>query len=121
LADKLPKFMLFEGKLSLPWQMVIYLIVGFTAAIVVSLFTRPEKKEKLDRFYQCIRTPVAPGEPETEPFTLPEGVEPAPRRPWLDHPDFEIPKPTLVGVVGFLAGWAAVAILIGAFFWILKQ
>ena len=120
LADKLPEFMLLDGKLSLPWQMVIYLIVGFIAAIVVSLFTTPEKKEKLDKFYQCIRTPVAPGEPETEPFTLPEGIEPAPRRVWLDHPDFEIPKPTLVGVIGFFAGWAAVAGLIAALFWIIK-
>jgi len=122
LADKLPRFMLFDGRISLPWQMVIYLIVGFTTAIVVSLFTRPEKKEKLDKFYQCIRTPVIPGEPEPDqPFTLPAGVEPAPRRPWLDHPDFEIPKPTLVGVIGFFAGWVAVIILIASFFWILKQ
>lgn len=115
LADKLPEFILFEGKLSLPWQMVIYLIVGFIAAIVVSLFTTPEKKEKLNKFYECIRTPVVPGEPETEPFTLPEGVEPAPRRAWFDHPDFEIPKPTPVGVIGFFAGWASV----GALIWIL--
>lgn len=119
-ADKLPGFMLFDGKLYMPWQMIIYLAVGLAAAIVVSLTTKPEGKEKLDKFYECIRTPVAPGEPETEPFTLPEGVEPAPRNVLIDHPDFEVPKPTFVGIVGFLAGWVAVGILIAIFFSIMR-
>jgi hypothetical protein len=112
--------MLFEGKLYMPWQMIFYLVAGFVVAIVVSLFTRPESKEKLDKFYECIRTPVAPGEPETEPFTLPEGTKPAPRNVLIDHPDFEIPKPTFVGIVGFIAGWAAVAVLIGLFYGIMN-
>jgi Na+/proline symporter len=120
-ADRLPEFMRWEGQLYLPWQMIIYLVVGLIAAIVVSVFTKPEKKEKLDKFYQCIRTPVRAGEGETKAFTLPEGVEPAPRNVWLDHPDFEIPKPTLVGVVGFLAGWAAVGALIAMLVLILRQ
>ena len=121
LASKLPAFMLFEGSLYLPWQMIMYLSAGFITAIAVSLFTKPIDKNKLDRLYECLRTPIAPGEPETTPFTLPEGVTPAPRRLWFMHPDFEIPRPTLIGVVGFLAGWGAVAILIGSFFWIIKQ
>ncbi len=120
LANKLPAFMLFDGKLYMPWQMILYLVAGFIVAIVVSLFTKPESKEKLDKFYECIRTPVAPGEPETEPFTLPEGVKPAPRNVLIDHPDFEIPKPTFVGIAGFLAGWAAVAALIGLFYAIMN-
>jgi len=120
LAGKLPAFMLFEGRLYLPWQMIIYLAVGLVTNIVVSLFTRPTEKEKLDKFYECLRTPVVPGEPETEPFTLPEGVKPGPRRPWIDHPDFEIPKPNLITIVGFIGGWVAVGLLIWAFFWILS-
>ena len=121
LAGKLPAFMLFEGKLYLPWQMILYISAGFITAIVVSLFTKPVEKKKLDRFYECLRTPIAPDEPETVPFTLPDGIVPAPRRPWLKHPDFEISKPSLIGIVGFIAGWAAVAMLIGSFFWIIKQ
>jgi SSS family transporter len=120
VAGRLPEFMLFEGRLSLAWQMLIYLSAGFVTAIAVSLFTRPVDNKKLDRFYECLRTPIQPGEPETEPFTLPDGVEPAPRRPWVSHPALEIPKPTLVSVVGFFAAWAAVAILIASFFWILR-
>ncbi len=119
-ADKLPSFMLFEGKLSLPWQMIIYLTVGFIPAILVSLFTKPQDKEKLDKFYNCLRTPVVPNEPETEPFTLPPGMTPGPRKVLIDHPDFEIPKPARITVVGFLAGWAAVAALILLFYGIMK-
>jgi hypothetical protein len=120
LAHRLPCFMLFEGELYMPWQMILYIGAGFVTAIVVSLLTPRVGNKKLDRFYECLRTPIAPGEPETTPFTLPDGVVPAPRRTWLKHPDFEIPKPSLVGIVGFAAGWAGVAILIAAFFWIIK-
>ncbi len=121
LAGKLPAFMLFEGKLYLPWQMILYISAGFITAIVVSLFTKPVENKKLDRFYECLRTPIAPDEPETAPFTLPAGIVPAPRRPWFKHPDFEISKPSLTGIIGFVAGWAAVAMLIGSFFWTIKQ
>ncbi len=105
----------------LPWQMVSYLLVGFVVTIVVSLFTKPESKEKLDKFYECIRTPIGQNEPETIPFTLPDGVKPAPRTVLIEHPDFEIPKPSLVSVIGFLAGWAGVALMIGIFFWIMSS
>jgi len=120
LAGKLPAFMLFEGKLYLPWQMILYISAGFITAILVSLFTKPIEKKKLDRFYECLRTPIAPNEPETTPFTLPDGTVPAPRRPWFDHPDFEISRPKFIDIVGFIAGWAAVAMLIGSFLWIIK-
>lgn len=113
-ADKLPTFMLWEGKLYLPWQMIIYLSAGFIVLIVVSLMTRRVPAEKLDRFYACLRTPVSPDEPETEPFTLPAGVHPAQRNVMIRHPDFEIPKPTLIGIGGFLVAWLGVALLIKA-------
>jgi Na+/proline symporter len=118
-ADKLPAFMLWEGKLYLPWQMIIYLSAGFIVMIVVSLFTKRVPAKNLERFYACLRTPIGPNEPETTAFTLPAGVEPAPRNVLIDHPDFEIPKPTLIGIGGFLAAWAGVALLIGAVYWII--
>lgn len=121
LADRLPAFMLFEGKLYLPWQMILYISSGFITAIAVSRLTEPVEKEKLDRFYECLRTPVALNEPETTPFTLPDKTVPAPRRPWFAHPDFEISRPRLIDLVGFIAGWIAVAMLIGSFFWIMRR
>jgi len=119
-ADKLPAFMLWEGSLYLPWQMIIYLSAGFVVLIAVSLMTRRVPAENLDRFYACLRTPVGPDEPEAEPFTLPVGVQPAPRSVLIQHPDFEIPKPTLIGIGGFLAAWACVALLIGAVYRIIQ-
>jgi Na+/proline symporter len=119
-AEKLPAFMLWEGKLYLPWQMIIYLSAGFVVLVVVSLFTKKAPTENLDRFYACLRTPVGPDEPETEPFTLPAGVQPAQRNVLIRHPDFEIPRPTLIGVGGFLVAWLGVALLIGAVYWIIQ-
>nr|MBC8218897.1 hypothetical protein [Planctomycetota bacterium] len=65
-------------------------------------------------------TPIGPDEPETEPFTLPAGVQPGERNVLIRHPDFEIPRPTLIGIGGFLAAWAGVGLLIGAVYWIIQ-
>jgi len=119
-AQHLHEDMLYEDKLYMPWQMIFYLIAGFVAMIVVSLVTRPVTTKKLDRVYSCLRTPIGPNEPETAPFTLPPGTEPAPRNVWLDHPDFEIPKPDRTSIIGFFAGWAAVAALVALFYWVLS-
>jgi len=117
-AHRLPEFMLWEGKLSLPWQMIIYLSAGFVALVVVSLLTRRVPKEQLDRFYACLRTPVGPNEPETEPFTLPPGVEPPPRRVWFDVFELEIPVISRVGLIGLIAASTAVLAFIGGVYWI---
>lgn len=119
-AHLLPDFMLYHGQLSLPWQMIIYLSAALAAMVGVSLVTKAPDKENLDRVYQTLRTPVQPGEPEVEPLTLPEGIKPAPRSVLINHPDFEIMKPSLVSVLGFLVSWVAVGLLIGVFVWILK-
>ena len=119
-AHRLPDWMLWDGQLYLPWQMILYLLAGLLTMILVSLKTRPVAPEKLDRVYTCLRTPVLPGEPETEPFTLPDGIDPAPRRPLIQHPDFEIPRPGAVAIAGFLATWIIVLILVGVFYWILN-
>jgi len=119
LAEYLPARMLWEGQLHLPWQMILYLSAGFVTLVTVSLLTRRVDTAQLDRLYGCLRTPIGPDEPETEPLTLPVGVEPGPRRVLIDHPDLEIPKPTLIGMGGFLVAWAGVGLLIGAVYWII--
>ena len=98
--------------------MICYLAVGFVTMVAVSLFTRPVDREQLDSFYTCLRTPIGSDEPETEPFTLPPGVEPAPRRLLIDLPGFEIPMPSRIGVLGVF--WAAVAVIvfIAGVYWI---
>lgn len=119
MPHTLPGFLLNDGVISLPWQMICYLSAGLVTMIAVSLITRPVAKEQLDSFYSCLRTPIGTDEPETEPFTLPPGTEPAPRQVWFDHPDFEIPRPTVVDIIGFFAGWIGVGLLIAVFYWIL--
>ncbi len=120
LAGKLPAFMLWQGEISLPWQMISYLSTGFVVLVVVSLFTRRTPKDRLDRLYACLRTPIGADEPEAKPFTLPAGVQPGPRNVLIQHPDFEIPRPTLIGIGGFLAAWLGVGLLIGVVYWIIQ-
>jgi SSS family transporter len=120
LAARLPEFMLWDGKLYLPWQMIIYLVAGFVSMVAVSLLTKREPAERLDRMYGCLRTPVGPDEPEVEPFTLPAGVEPGQRDVLIKHPDFEIPRLSRIGFVGFAMSWLAVGGLIGVVYWILR-
>jgi len=110
-----------QTALLLPWQMIIYLAVGFITCIIVSLFTRPVNKDQLDRFYSVIHTPVQQEEPEGNSFELPPGMEPAPRRPLFCHPDFEVMKPSFVGVAGFLFTWFAVGALLLIFYGILQR
>jgi Na+/proline symporter len=99
---------------ALPWQMTCYLLAGTISGIVVSLLTRPVEPEKLDRFYALLRTPVQPGEVVDQPCTLPAGAIVPPRRTLFPNSNWEIPVPSVVGVIGFLAGWLAVALIIGA-------
>ena len=117
-AAWLPSFMIWEDKLYLPWQMILYLTAGLVAMVFVSLLTKPAPKERLDRVYECLRTPIGRGETEAGPLTLPEGTVPAPRRVLIAHPDFEIPRPTAVGVIGFLLSWVAVLLLVAVAYWI---
>jgi Na+/proline symporter len=101
-AGSLPEWMLWDGKLWLPWQMIAYLTVGVFGLVVVSLFTRPPDARQLDQFYTVVRTPTRAGEVVPAPFTLPEGTEPAPQNKLIDHPDWEIQTPSRRSVVGFL-------------------
>ncbi len=119
-AEYLPGFMLLEGKLLLSWQMVMYLVVGFIVTIIVSIFTRPVDPIRLDRMFACLRTPIAPNEPETRPFTLPNGIQPAHRKVLIDLPGFEIPRPSWIGIIGFLVSWAIVFLLIWVAYLILS-
>ena len=119
-AGSLPEFMLYEGTLFLPWQMIIYLTVSLVMMVAVSFVTRPPDKKRLDRVYECLRTPVSEDEPEGEPLTLPAGTAPAARSVLIAHPDFEIMRPTAYTVIGFLASCFMVVVLIGSFIWIIS-
>jgi len=96
----------------LPWQMVFYLTAGLLTGIVVSLFTRPVAREKLDNFYALVRTPIKPGEQVPAPCTLPADAVVPEKRNIFPNTNFEISIPSRTSVFGFLAGWGCVAAII---------
>jgi len=98
-----------------PWLIAFYASAALMAGVVVSLLTRPLPRTQLDLFYHLTRTPIREGEQVDEPCTLPRGVEPPQRRMLLTIFGLEIPAPSRTSVVGFLAGWLAVAALAGGF------
>jgi len=93
--------MVSEGELELPWQMILYLGSGLISGILVSLLTRPVATEKLENFYALTRTPVKPDD-----AVVPE------RRNLLPNTNLEIAIPSRTSVVGFLVGWACVAVIV---------
>jgi len=117
-AANLPQAMIWQGEFRDSWQILLQLLASFGVGIGVSLVTQRVPKEKLDRVYACLRTPVNDDEPhQAEPFMLPEGVDPGPAHKLIDHPDLEIPMPTAVGMGGFAFFWLCVAALIAFVYW----
>jgi Na+/proline symporter len=102
-----------EFAVSTPWQMLAYLSAGFAGGILISLWTRKPESEKLERFYELMRTPIQPNEVIETPCTLPVGVVAAPRRVFLPNSSLEIPIPTWRAVSGFTVGWLLVFAIIG--------
>ncbi|MBN1804722.1 MAG: sodium:solute symporter family protein [Sedimentisphaerales bacterium] len=119
-AAHLPQFMLFSDKLYLPWQMVLYLGAGLASGIVVSLVTQPVAKEKLDRFYALIRTPIAQDEQVSEPCTLPANAIVPEKRNIFPNTNLEIAVPSRTSVIGFLVGWLCVAAIVCTVYLIAK-
>lgn len=103
-----------------PWVVVFYMTAAIVMGIVVSLLTRPTDPQKLGLFYTLTRTPIAEGEVVDEPCTLPAGVAPAERPMWCTAFGLEIPEPSHVAIVGFLASWIAVGALVGGFMWLMS-
>ncbi|MCU0916192.1 MAG: sodium:solute symporter family protein [Planctomycetes bacterium] len=118
IGPYLPDFMLWQDRLYLPWQMVLYLAAGLGAGIVVSLLTRPAPAEKLDHFYALLRTPVTPGEQVAVPCTLPPEAVVPPRRNLLPGTTLEIPIPSATGLLGFGFGWICVGLFMWVIYWI---
>jgi len=122
MADSLRFIFVKNGtpEVYLPWQMIFYLTAGLIAGIVVSLFTRPVAKEKLDNFYALVRTPVKPGEQVATPCTLPDDAVVPAKRNIFPNTSLEISIPSLTSVVGFLVGWGCVAAIIYSVYLIAK-
>ena len=111
-AQYTPDFMLWNGQLYLPWQMILYLSAGLISGIVVSLLTKPVAEEKLNNYYALIRTPIKPGEQPDVPCTLPDDALVPEKRNIFPNTNLEFMIPSRTSVVGFLVGWAFVAVIV---------
>jgi len=100
--------------------MVFYLVAGLIVGVIVSLVTRPVAEEKLDKFYALVRTPVRPGEKIILPCTVPEGTVVPPKRSVFPGTRFEILVPSRVSIIGFLAAWVCVILIIYSVYLIAK-
>ncbi|MDA1017168.1 MAG: hypothetical protein O3A00_22265 [Planctomycetota bacterium] len=99
------------NNLTSAWVMAIYMFVGVSSGMLVSFFTPRPTQEKLDHFFTLIHTPITPGEEVAAPCTLPDN--PAPKGEKLFNlEDIELPKPTLIGLGGFVIAWMLVALII---------
>lgn len=107
-----------EIHISLPWQMVCYLSAGLIIGVVVSLFTKPVNEQKLDNYYELVRTPVKVEEDNPEkPCTLPAGIIVPPKdKMFPGSKNLEILMPDRTSIMGFLLSWLVVALLIAVFF-----
>jgi len=106
--------------MSLPWQMVFYLVTGICVGILLSLITPTVSPKKLDNFYNLIKTPVTQkeGTPEYS-CTLPEGVTPADKkRVFPGAKSLELYVPSRISIIGFFVTVAAVLLLIYTFIYI---
>lgn len=90
------------------WTMFLYLTSGLAVGILTSLATPRTASQKLDHFFLLLRTPVRKGEQVAAPCQLPENPEPPVPR-WFRHPDWELPRPSAVGVGGFVLACLFVA------------
>ncbi|MFQ5731803.1 MAG: sodium:solute symporter [Planctomycetaceae bacterium] len=100
-----------KGNLFDVWQMVAYLSAGVLSGIIVSLITPRPNAEKLNHFFSLIHTPVKPGEKPEAPCTLPADRNPQEEK-LFNLENVEIPKPTWVGIGGFILAWICVAVII---------
>jgi hypothetical protein len=104
-----------------PWRILFYTLAAVIAAVAVSLLTPPVAAGKLDRFYALMRTPVGPNEPAGESCTLPAGVAPAPRRMLVTAFGLELPVPSAVSVLGFIATWGMVGAIVAGFMLLVRM
>ena len=118
LSESCPLLLKADGSaILLHWQMILYLVAGTAAGIIVSLVSKPQCEEKLNRFYALVRTPVDTDEGSpAEPCTIPEGVSIPEKRLLLKAGGLELLVPGKSAVIGFLISWLAVAAMILGFY-----
>jgi len=106
---------------SLPWQMLLYLIVGIISGIIASLMSEQVEDKKLKNFYDLIHTPVEHGEVTSELCCLlPESVVAAEHKRFPLPGGIHIPIPNKLTVIGFAICWSIVFAMIAFLYWLMS-
>jgi hypothetical protein len=96
------------------------IFLPFLVMITVSLLTRRNSEAALDRFYAKMHTEVQP-DPQRDREELEKSYANPARfndRKLLPKSDFEVMKPRLIDIGGFVGAWAAVVGIIGLVLWV---
>ena len=96
------------------------LLLPFIILILVSLITRPNTKEALDRYYVKMKTPVDP-DPEADRKNLEESYRNPKRyesKRLFPGTNFEMLKPTAMDIIGFLASVGVCFLIIRLLMWL---
>ena len=96
------------------------LLAPFLVLILVSLFTKRDRKEVLDRYYAKMRTEVDP-DPEVDKKKLEAAyADPASLESVRMFPgtDWEFAKPRPKDIIGFLISVAVCGLVIGLLVWL---
>ena len=93
------------------YQSICYLGAGVVGGVLTALLTPPEEEEKLNTFFTLLRTPVKADEEVPGPCMLP--VNNTEQEPVIRIGGFQFPKPTRLGVGGFVIAWILVLIIVG--------
>lgn len=93
------------------WQSICYLGAGVLAGVITSLLTRPQSPQQLDAFFTLLKTPVIEGEIVEVPCTVPENN--TTREDVIEFGSFQFPRPTKLGVGGFVVAWILVFVIVG--------
>ena len=91
--------------------MFSYLSMGVVIGILASFLTPRRSTEQFNQFFTLIHTKVRPDEKISSPCTLTEDSLPRDEK-LINHPDIELPKPTVIGMGGFVLAWCGVALII---------
>lgn len=94
------------------YQSLCYLGAGVVAGVITALLTKPQAPEQLDHFFTLLKTPVREGEELQGPCMVPENNNE--REPVIEIGSFQFPKPTKLGVGGFVIAWILVFVIVGA-------
>jgi SSS family solute:Na+ symporter len=96
------------------------IVIPFLVMISVSLLTKRNSKEALDRYYAKMKTPVDP-DPAIDRKNLAQAYKDPARLEelkLLPGSDLEIQKPTQVDIVGFLVAFTICFLIIGLAAWV---